>query len=238
MKHPRNLDRSDRKPFFRFIKRILRCFVKKPKVIGLESDFQDGAIYICNHVGATAPLKLELYFPRRFRFWGTYEMTFSFKERWKYLAHVYFYQKKHNSKFVSLIKATLACPFIGMFYKGMNLIPTYADARILGTIHQSVEYLNDNNSIVIFPENSSDGYHDVLTEYYAGFLFLAKHYHRQTKKKIRIYNMYYCKKSNSLFYDASFTIDQLLKDGRNIREIANDFKDRANDLAKVSYHQV
>jgi len=225
------MNSSERKPFFRFIKHILRFFIKRPTKSIDETHLEDGAIYICNHVGSTVPLKLELYFLKKFKFWGTFEMTFSYKERWKYLANNYFYLKKGNPKAMAIIKATFAAPFVGMFYKGMQLIPTYRDGRLLSTIKYSIDYLKDNKNIVIFPENSSDGYHQVLKEYYAGFLLLAKKYHHQTSRDLKIYNMYYRKKDNLLIVDKGYSVLDLIKDPRNIRIIANEFKDRANQLA-------
>jgi len=227
------MTKYNRKPFFRFVKRILRFFIKAPRFSDNANQFENGSIYICNHVGSTVPLCLELYFPLHFKFWGTYEMTYSCKERWRYLADNYFYKKKHNSKFIAKIKATLSCPFIGMFYKGMQLIPTYQDARLLTSISYSIDFLTKNKNIIIFPEDSRNGYHDILREYYAGFLFLAKHFHLETRKNIKIYNMYYRKKDNLFIVDHSYTIEDLLKGERNIRTIANDFKNRANQLAQI-----
>lgn len=224
---------SERKPFFRFIKSILRLFIKPPKIHNRNDSLAEGAIFICNHVGSTVPLKLELYLRQPFKFWGTYEMMISSSARYDYLANNYFHKKKHNPKAVAHLKAFFANPFVGMFYKGMQLIPTYQDGRLLKTIKYSMNYLNANKSLVIFPENSSDGYHEVLTEYHAGFLFLAKHFYQKTKRNIPIYNMYYRKKDNTLVIDKVYTIEDLLSDSRDIREIAADFKNRANELSTI-----
>ena len=70
-----------------------------------------------------------------------------------------------------------------------------------------------------------------LKEYYAGFLLLAKKYHHQTRRDLKIYNMYYRKKDNLLIVDKGYSVLDLIKDPRNIRIIANEFKDRANQLA-------
>lgn len=96
-----------------------------------------------------------------------------------------------------------------------------------------MNYLEANKSLVIFPENSSGGYHDVLEEYHAGFLFLAKHFHHKTKRNVPIYNMYYRKKDNTLVIDKVYSINDLLNDKRDIRDIAADFKNRANELASI-----
>lgn len=222
---------SERKPFFRLIKRVLSLFISRPYFCKDDAEIKNGSIFICNHVGSTVPLKLELHFNRPFKFWGTYEMTFSFKERWKYLAYTYFYKKKHNPLWLAKIKASLANPFVGMFYKGMQLIPTYQDLRLIKTIKYSVDYLESGKNIVVFPENSSDGYHEVLKEYYAGFLLLAKKFYEQTNKDINIYNMYYRKKDNRMLFDRVYSISEIIKDTRDIRIIASEFKNRANFLA-------
>lgn len=78
---------SERKPFFRLIKAILRLFIKAPIIHNRNDSIADGAIFICNHVGSTVPLKLELYLRQPFKFWGTYEMTLSHKVRYDYLAN-------------------------------------------------------------------------------------------------------------------------------------------------------
>lgn len=230
MKQQKN--KVKRNLFFRIIKGILKIFVRKPKVITENEILDTNAIYLSNHAGATSPVKHELYFPHNFKFWGTHEMVFTYRERWKYLAYNYLPKKKHYGKGISKFLATIILPFVSIFYRGMELIPTYKDARLLKTLRDSIEYLNQGNSIIIFPENSSDGYHDVLTEYFAGFLMLAKQYYKKTGHNIKIYNMYLRKKDNILVIDKPICIEEILKDKRDIREIANDFKDRANELSQ------
>ncbi len=224
-----------RSPLFRCFKGFLKIFVRKPNIVNLNDTLEEGAIYITNHVGAVVPLKLELYFPHNFKFWGTHEMVFTVKERWKYLATIYFPNKKHKSKFASKVLATLVTPFMSIFYKGSKLIPTYTDARTLETIKYSCKFLEEGNSIIIFPEDSHDGYHDVLKQYFAGFVLLAKQYYKKYGKDVKIYNMYYKKKSNTLVIDKYVTISELLKDNQDIRQIANKLKDKANNLANIEY---
>ena len=234
MKQKKDKRKSLRKPFFKFIKGILKIFIRKPKVLNANEDgLDENAIYITNHVGASVPLRMELYFPHEFKFWGTYEMVFTYGERWKYLRTTYFHDKKHNNKFVANIKGTLALPFLSGFYRGMQLIPTYPDGRLLKTIRYSTDFLGKGYSVIIFPENSSDGYHDVLTHYFAGFLMLGKTFYKEHGKNIKIYNMYYRKKDNTLLIDKYTTIEEILKDKRDIRVIANDFRDRANAIANI-----
>ena len=120
-------EKPKRKPFFRFFKFVSQIFIKKTKSINLNDSIEDGSIFLCNHSGASGPFTLEYYFPKDFHFWGTYEMTLNFKERWKYMAYKEFPNMRHNNKFMSYIKASVVAVFSGMFYKGLQLIPTYPD---------------------------------------------------------------------------------------------------------------
>lgn len=223
--------------FFTFVKRIVSLFVKKPKVINQNGILDKNAIYISNHVFSLAPIKHELYFPHTFKFWGTHEMALNYKDRWNYLANEYFYTK-HGNKFLAVLLATLSLPFVTVFYKGIKLIPTYSSGKMLKTIKDSTEYLKKGRSIIIFPENAKDGYKDKLTEYFAGFLTLAKYYYKQTNHNIKIYNMYFRRQDNTLIIDKPITIQEILDDGRDMKEIANEFKDKANLLATVQKPEV
>ena len=46
--------------------------------------------------------------------------------------------------------------------------------------------------------------------------------------------MYYRKKDNTLLIDKYTTIEEILKDKRDMRVIANDFRDRANSLVNIN----
>lgn len=226
-------EKIKRRPFFKFFKAITRIFVKKPKIVNLNDSLENGSIFLCNHVGATAPFTLEYYFPKDFRFWGTYEMTMGFKERWKYMAYKEFPNMRHNGKFMSKIKASVIAPFSLMFYKGMQLIPSYPDGRLRTTIETSMEVLNKNSNIIIFPEDISHGYFDVLTHYFSGFWLLAKQYFQKFKRDLKIYNMYLKKKPRTLIIDKAVSVKELIDKNLSKNEIAEQFKNRANELAKL-----
>lgn len=194
--------KHSRKPFFRFIKGIVKIFKRKPKFVYLGERPSGACIYISNHSAASGPTTYELYLPTAMRMWGTYEMCGGFNQRRKYLCETYYRRKKKYSKFGAFMRGTLAAPFTALFYKGMRLIPTYPDIRFTKTLRLSVDELIDGTSILIFPENSDDGYHDIMTEYFGGFHSLAKCYNKKTGKDIDIVNMYYDRKLNTVIVGA------------------------------------
>ena len=70
--------------------------------------------------------------------------------------------------------AIFASPVMAIFYKGINLISTYKDIRLLNTFKQSFKSLDNKESIIIFPEDSSNGYFEHLTKYFPGFFMLGE----------------------------------------------------------------
>lgn len=139
--------------FFTFFKGLLRIFTRKPKIINLNDKIEDRAIYLSNHSGSSGPFTLEMFFPKYFVPWGTYEMCGGYRDRWKYLYHVYLRQKKKVPAFFAFIAATVAACFTGMFYKGLQLVATYPDNRMLSTLRYTHRLLDEGRGILIFPEN-------------------------------------------------------------------------------------
>lgn len=222
--------KNKRKPFFNCVKGVLRIFKRKPKIVSLCEKLPEQALFLSNHVGAMAPLTHELYLPRPFKFWGTYEMCGNYKSLYNYLSKIYFYKKKGINKFLSKVIAVIATPIMHGIYKGMQIIPTYPDARMKTTIVKSLDEFKQGNSILIFPEDSHDGYHDILTHYFLGFLKLAKFALEKLNLNLPIINMYYYKKKNTLLIDEPKYYEDLINSGRSEEEIANDFKERANEM--------
>ena len=230
------MKRTNRKKWWNFILSIFKIFKRKPKFVLLGDKLEDQSIYLCNHVGASGPLTLELYFPKLFRSWGTYEMNEGMKERFKYLSTTYFHQKKHLPKFLAFFISIFATPLMTLFYKGIRLISTYKDIRLVNAFKQSFETLDKNESIVIFPEDSSNGYFEHLTKYFPGFVMLAeKSYARGDD--LLIYNMYYQKKNNIIVVDNPIRYSEIKKWNLSREEVAEKFRVRANELGEMKFNK-
>lgn len=157
------------------LQNFLKIFIRKPKFIYLDGDIKEPAIILSNHKGKTVPLALDLYFKTPFRFWGTHQMNDGLKSVYKFLTEDYYPKKMHwNPFWAKVFCFTLAAPLVNLYYKGLNLISTYEDARFKTTLKQSMQAIKDGHSIVIFPEDSATGYYDEMTKFFAGFILLAK----------------------------------------------------------------
>jgi len=223
--------KNQRKTWFKCLKAGLKLVNPKPKFIFLGDEPEQGAVMLCNHVGTTAPLRLELYFQHNFRFWGAHEMNEGMRSMYKYLSTTFYQDKKHWKPVPAKIMAFFATPITTAIYKGMKLISTYRDSRLRGTIKQSVQVLDTNQSIIIFPEDSTNGYLDVLEGFHSGFVLLLNECFRNGKD-LPIYVMYYQKAKNRYIIDKKVMYSTLLKKYNTKEEIAECLKNRCNQLGK------
>lgn len=219
--------------FAKVLRKLLKLFFKRPRIIKLCGEIEDKALFISNHSAASGPIVMSLFFPKRFAPWGTYEMCGKYKQRWNYMYHIFYIQKKGYKKPKAFIMATLVSIFSRYAYKTMGLIPTYKDARLKSTMDASIKTLEGCKGVMIFPENSQTGYKENLDEYHGGFVALAKLYYQKSNCDLPVYNIYYHKKSNAMVIDKPRYIHGYLSQGFTISQIADIFRKRANELLKV-----
>lgn len=224
------MKKSNKKPFFRFIKSIVKLFKKKPTIINKENILDEPCLYISNHAASYGPTNYELYFPTNFRMMGAYQMCSTLKDRWTYLYKIYFHQKRKVPKWLACIIATIITPFMIMFYKGMQIIPIYPDSRFRKTIDEAISSLEKGISVLIFPEDSSDGYHEELKGFFEGFWLIAKEFKKRTGKNLKIIGMYLYRKYNQILVDTPKGYDELSTFINNHKEASKYFLKNLNQL--------
>ncbi|MDE6558043.1 MAG: hypothetical protein K2K39_02940 [Clostridia bacterium] len=222
--------RQKRKPWFRAFKQIVRVRYRKPKFTYLGDKPTTRSIILSNHVGAAAPLIFELYADFPIRMWGTWEMTMGLKSVYKYLTNVYYHQKRHWNIHRARMSCLFAAPFTNLYYKGMNLIPTYPDARFLKTVKTSLKAIRDDgDNIVIFPEDSHDGYFDELNKFYGGFVVFAQALLKHGVD-VPIFVAYYKKRKHEFVFDKPILFSKLKERFNSREEIAGYLLDKCNAL--------
>lgn len=117
-------------------------------------------------------------------------------------------------------------------YNGVKLIPTYPSVLLKNTIKESLAHLNVNNSLLIFPEDSNNGYLEEIESFHAGFVYLAQRYLTENKTNIPIIPLYYNKVKGQIFVGKSYTLDDF-KEIKNRDLIANEFRLILNNLPNL-----
>lgn len=221
---------NKRQPVWKCVSGILRLFFRKPKIISLSGELPNKAIYVANHSAMFGPLIFNLYLPAKTSPWGAYPMLGTYKQRYHYLRDVYFIQKRHKNKVTATLLAFFEAFLSPCFYKGLRVLPSYNDSRFITTIRKSVQTLEQDVGIIVYPENSNDGYHEILTEFYAGFVELARYFKLRHHEDLPIYPVYYHPKKKIMVIGNPSTITDYTDKGMNRKQIAASFCQQVNDL--------
>ena len=222
---------SRKQPIFKVVKGFFKLFFNC-QVIEEETP-PEKAIVIANHSAKSGPMALEINYPRFNVKWGAYQMLGGYKSRFRYLRDVLYMQKCGKGKFFATIKGGFEAIFSKRLYKGMKFLPTYPDVRLAKTIKNSMQILDANMSIMVFPENSNTGYFDELIEVFGGFISLAEAYYKKTGIDLPIIPTYYHKKSKKIIIGKASYIQELKKQGLDRNALCEYYKNQINDL----YHR-
>ena len=227
--------KQKRKAWFRGLKQFLKIRYKKSQFIYLGEKPTERSIILSNHVGTDAPLALEIYADCPIRMWGAYEMNSGLRKLYKYQSGVYYHLKKGWNLHLSRLFCLLASPPTNLFYKGLNLISTYHDTRFRTTLNESLTAIKENGeNIVIFPEDSSEGYSDELKGFHAGFVMLAEMC-LQYGIDVPIYACYFKKKERQYIFDAPVKYSELKAKFGNRSAIAEYLCMRCNTIGKMEF---
>ena len=222
---------SRRQPIYKPFKLIMKIFFKKPKqLINLAGDIEDKSIILSNHSAKSGPPALDLYFPKKTAKWGAYEMFGNYRMRRKYLRDILYIKKCGASRFKASILSTILAPFNRMMYKAIWAIPSFPDMRLLKTLRYSQMALDANIPVMIYPENSNEGYKDVLTEFFPGFVMLSDKYYHIYGVDLPVYPVYYSIKKRIMVIDKPMYVQKLKEQGYTREEICKIFCDAVNNL--------
>lgn len=223
-----------RKWWFRFMKKLMKGRYKQPEFIYLGEKFTNGAMILSNHEGTDAPMSLELYCDKPVRMWGAHEMNSGLISMYKYQTRVYYHEKKHWNLHLARLFCLIASPLTNLFYKGINLISTYRDTRFRRTIKESLDAIKAGDNIVVYPEDSTNGYLEELEGFHGGFVVFAE----VCKKRgidLPIYVTYFRKKDLKYIVDKPVLYSELSSHGETREEIAKKLVERCNELGKMQF---
>jgi len=215
---------------FRFFKNILKIFVRKPYILNENAEISSQVIFISNHSAVSGPLMLSLFFPYAFIPWGTYEMTESYQVRFKYLYVTLYQQKLKYPKPVAFFLACFFALIAKMLYKGAKLIPTYPDTRLMKTFRKSEHDMLNQRSLLVFPEDSEQGYHEIMKSYHPGFVAYSLYFYKKHGIDLPIYPVYYSKKMHAIAIGKPLFINAMRDQGLSRNEIASYCLLKTNDL--------
>ncbi len=225
-----------RKWWFRFMKKLMKGRYKKPKFVFLGEGFTEGGVILSNHEGTDAPMSLELYCDKPLRMWGASEMNSGLIPMYKYQTRVYYHEKKGWNLHLARLFCLIATPLTNLFYKGLRLISTYRDTRFRRTIRESLDAIRAGENIVIFPEDSTNGYLEELEGFHRGFVVFAEVCQKQGID-LPIYTTYFRKKDLTYIVDAPVRYSQLRAECGGKEAVCQRLVARCNELGKMQFDE-
>lgn len=221
-------------PFFSFVKKILRLFYRRPAVTSLSGALPERAIFVANHCSKKGPVVYSLYLPAFFAPWGAHEMLGNYSSRFHYLRDVYYIQKKGYHKPLASVCAAFEAAFSIFFYRGMHFLPSYPDARLAKTVRNSLTALENNVQVLVFPEDSSEGYKEQLTAFFPGFVMVAEHYFRKFGTDLPVYPVYYNDRTDRIVIGKPGYVQKYVRRGMDRTAIAEVFRKKVNALLPLT----
>lgn len=236
-KYENNEKVNKRKWWFELLKTLMKTRYKKPEFKFLGEEFENSSLILSNHEGTDAPMSLEMYLNKPIRMWGAHEMNSGLINMYKYQTKVYYHEKKGWNLTLARLFCLLASPLTNLFYKGLNLISTYKDGRFKKTLKESLVALEKGENIVVYPEDSSNGYLEELEGFYSGFVMLCEICYKKGRD-LPIYVAYFKKKEKVFIFDKPVLYSTLLEKYKDRDKIAEELKNRCNELGKLALNNL
>ena len=216
------------------MKKMMKGRYKQPRFVYLGETFGNGGIILSNHEGTDAPMSLELYCDKPIRMWGAHEMNSGLIKLYKYQTRVYYHEKKGWNLGLARLFCIIASPLTYIFYRGLRLISTYRDVRFMKTIKESIAAVERGENIVVYPEDSTNGYLAELEGFHAGFALFAE---ACLKKGIDlpIYVSYFTKSTRTYVFDAPVRYSEIKAKYGAKEEVAKALVGRCNELGKMTF---
>ena len=220
-----------KKPIWSAFKAIVKPFYRVDEIVNLAGEIPDKFIAVSNHSAKSGPVALDIHFPKLTAKWGAHEMLEGYGERFKYLRDVFYIKKQGKGRFGATVKSAVEAVFSPFPYWGMNFIPTYPDARLKRTLDYSMQVLDANMGVLVFPEDSNEGYKEEPNSFFGGFVMLAELYFKKTGEDLPIIPTYYHKKERKIIIGEPQFVQKIKRAGIKSRdEIAEHFRKLVNGL--------
>ena len=211
-----NLEKNRKKLSFKIATFLTKIIIHKPKYKFTKEEWpNEPIVLLSNHVGKKAPSKIEIYSKRELMMWGAHEMAEGIGSMHKYLTTTYYHEKKHLPKWLAWIVGTVVCPFVYARYQGMRILPTYRDQNFFLSLKLSIKEFEEGKDIVIFPEDSTEGYNDEIEKFFSGFVSLLEMLLRKGRDA-PVFVTYFNKKINT------FIVSEMMR----FSELKNKYNDR------------
>lgn len=207
---------NTKKPImFRFVKFLVRVFYPKTEVLGVDNISSEPVIIVGNHTQMNGPIVGEMFFDDNVYTWCASQMM-KFKEVPAYAYKDFWSGKPKTVRWFYKLLSYIIAPISVLIFNNARTIPVYRDKRLITTFRKTVEKLQQNNSVIIFPECDKK-HNNIVNEFQDKFIDIARFYHKRTGKELLFVPLYIApslKKAvlgKPIRYDANMPIENQRK---------------------------
>ncbi|MFT4143508.1 MAG: hypothetical protein QM644_03550 [Mobilitalea sp.] len=182
---------------YRFILWLIKVFYPKITVEGFDNLPREGCIVVGNHAQMNGPICGEIYFPGKHSIWCASQMM-NLKEVPAYAYQDFWSGKPKYIRWIYRLLSYIIAPLSVCLFNNASTIPVYRDSRLISTFKQTIADLQENSSVIIFPEHYEPHNH-IVNDFQDKFVDIAKFYYKRTGKAISFVPMYVAPKLKKLF---------------------------------------
>ena len=173
---------------YRIIRAMVRLLSPKMELVGAEQLPEEPCVLVGNHCQMNGPIAGELYAPGKHYIWCAGEMmqlkevpAYAYKDFWSF-------KPRLVRPFFKLLSYCIA-PLSVCVFNNAHTVPVYRDTRIITTFRQSIQRLEEGNSLVIFPEHNQR-HNNIIYDFQEKFIDLARFYYKKTGKTLSFVPLY------------------------------------------------
>ena len=232
---------KDKKGFsyacFRVIRWLIWLFYSKIQVVGEENLPKDACIVVGNHTQMNGPICAEIYFPGKPKIWCAHQMMY-LKEVPAYAFQDFWSGKPKNTHWFYRILSYLIAPVSVCVFRNARTIPVFRDNRLLTTFKLTVSALQENTSVVVFPE-CYEPYNHIVYQFQDRFIDVAKLYYKRTGKAVPFVPVYIAPALKKLYIGKPVLFDPEVPIEQERERICKCLMDAITDMAvKLPRHRV
>ena len=197
--------------FFYLVIFICRIFTKV-KFKKDKKTFKEASVLIGHHQNFYSPLVAFMYLPKTTHIWVISHL-FTFKDCYDKYHNYTFKNNKKIPRFLSSIISAILGIFIPIFLHSAKAIPVYRNSKkIIYTFKMSVDLLEKNHQIIIFPDIEYNSKDDQMNNIYSGFLKLDTYYFKKTNKRLPFIPVVFDKKNKEVYLNNKIKLDDFNMD--------------------------
>lgn len=215
--------------YYRFLRRVVQLFTRKMNTLWAKPFDEAPSIFVCNHDRAYGPIAMCAHFDhyKDVRPWINAPVL-SAKETPAYVRQDFWWKPgKWYSWLLDHTVAYIVALILPPILRGSGCVPVYHDTRVMNTLKDSIQALNDGIDIILFPEHPS-GYKQYESEIVSGFVSIGRLYYRRTKQILNFYPTYICKDKHTITVGEPIPYEPELS--------AEDFTKKVSELVEKHFH--